>query len=278
MLAARTYALLALVAAMGAGTVITARETETAPQAKPATKSTAKPAPAPAAPSRTERRVPFLVGEQLIYDVSWSSYVSAGTLALKVEGKRPSLASTAYYVSAEAQTTGLLSKLYTLYYKADSLIDVFTLLPQRGSVYSRENRDERLKTTTFDHAKKTAVFEMKTASLMHLDLQLPPLTQDLLSAIYVLRSIQPRTGDRLEIPVSDSGKLYKVTFIVGGVEPQKKSDGTAVQALRVTPEIRDEKGKPAAAGSVLWLANNPSLTPVRMEASLPVGRVVVALR
>ena len=119
---------------------------------------------------------------------------------------------------------------------------------------------------------------MKTASLMHLDLQLPPLTQDLLSAIYVLRSIQPRTGDRLEIPVSDSGKQYKVTFIVGGVEPQKKSDGTSVPALRVTPDIRDEKGKPTAAGSVIWLANNPSLTPVRMEASLPVGRVVVALR
>jgi hypothetical protein len=274
MLVARTYALLALVAALGAGNVIAARETETAPQAKPAAKSPAK----PAAPTRTERRVPYLVGEQLIYDVSWSNYVSAGTLALKVEGKRPSYSSTAYYVSAEAQTTGLLAKLYTLYYKADSLIDTFTLLPQRGSVYSRENRRERLKTTTFDHAKKTAVFEMKTASLMHLDLQLPPLTQDLLSAIYVLRSIQPQTGDRLEMPVSDSGKLYKVTFIVGAVEPQKKSDGTTVPALRVTPDIRDEKGQRTAAGSVIWLANNPSLTPVRMEALLPVGRVVVALR
>ena len=268
---ARTSALLALVAAIGAGTAIIAREAEPVPQAKPAPKTAA------AAP-RTERRVPFLVGENLLYDVSWSSYVSAGTLALKVEGKRPSYASTAYYISAEAQTSGLLSKLYTLYYKADTLVDVFTLLPQRGSVYSRENRRERLKTTTFDHAKKTAVFEMKTASLMHLDLQLPPLTQDLLSAVYVLRSIQPRTGDRLEIPVSDSGKLYKVTFIVGGVEPQKKSDGTVVPALRVTPDVRDEKGKQTAAGSVLWLANNPSLTPIRMEASLPVGRVVVALR
>jgi hypothetical protein len=130
----------------------------------------------------------------------------------------------------------------------------------------------------FDHAGRKARYQMKTASLVTADVTLPPLTQDMLSAIYVLRSIQPRTGDRLEIPATDSGKLYTATFVVGGVEQVKKADGTAVPALRVTPDVRDQVGKRTAAGSVLWLSHDAALKPVRLEASLPVGRVVLALK
>ena len=243
---------------------------------RPAAKRPATAAPTPAA--RTERRVPFAAGERLTYDVSWSNYLTAGTLTMSVNAKQPSFGSTAYYVTAEARTTGVVGSLYTLYYKADSLIDVYSLLPQRGSLYSREGRRERLKTTTFDQAKRAGKFEMKTASLMHKNLTLPPLTQDVLSAIYVLRSIQPRPGDKLEIPVSDSGRLYNVTFTVGAEEQVRKADGSAVAALAVTPRAV-EVGSKAADGSLkFWLSNDARLVPVRMEAALAVGRVVLALK
>src|SRR5688572_26793644 len=114
------------------------------------TSQTAKPVKPAAGASRAERKVPYAVGEKLAFDVSWSNYVSAGTLTLQVVAKRPSYSSTAYYITAEAQTQGVISKLYTLYYKADTLIDVFSMLPQRGSVYSREGRRQRTKITTFD--------------------------------------------------------------------------------------------------------------------------------
>jgi hypothetical protein len=244
-------------------------------QAKPPARSGAPP---PKAATAAEKRVPFAVGEQLTYDVSWSNYLTAGTITLRVESKKPSFSSTAYYISAEAQTTGVVASLYTLYYKVDTLLDACSLLPQRGSVYSREGRRERLKTTTFDHAKHQAQFQMKTASLMNVELALPPLTQDILSSIYVLRSIQPRTGDRLDIPVTDSGKMYTVTFVVGNVEQVQKADGTKVPALRVMPAAREQNGKPATGGIVMWLASDLTLKPVRMEASLTVGRVVLALK
>ena len=150
----------------------------------------AKKAPAP----RVERKVPYTVGERLTYDVSWSNYVSAGTLNLTVEAKRPSYNSTAYYVVAEAQTEGLLAKLYTLYYKADTLIDTFSMLPQRGSVFSREGGRQRMKITTFDHSRKQGRFEMQTASKMVKDVGLGTATQDLLSAVYALRTIAPNSS------------------------------------------------------------------------------------
>jgi len=241
-------------------------------------KTPPKPPPAAAAPAKVERRVPFAVGERLNYDISWSSYLTAGTLSLVVESKKPSYSSTAYYVTAEAQTIGLLAKLYTLYYKADTLIDVFTLLPQRGSLYSREGGDQRTKITMFDQAKNTGMFEMQTKSKMNKELKLKPLTQDMLSVLYVLRSINPRPGDKLDIPVSDSGWNYVVTFTVGAAEAVKKANGTTVQALRVTPKAINEQGKDVAQGFVMWLANDATLVPVRMEGPLAAGHVVLALK
>lgn len=235
-------------------------------------------APKKTAPPRAERKVPYAVGEQLAYEVSWSNYVSAGTVVLSVQAKRASFNSTAYYVVAEAQTAGLLARLYTLYYKADTLIDAYSMLPQRGSVFSKEGSRQRMKVTTFDHAKKQGRFEMQTASKMVKDVGLGPATQDLLSAVYALRTIAPKAGEKFTMPVSDSGWLYQVLWTVGQVEPVKVASGQSVQALRVTPRATNEKGETVGSGSVMWLATDGSFKPVRMEAAAPVGRIVLALK
>lgn len=227
---------------------------------------------------RAERKVPYAVGERLAYDVSWANYLSAGTVMLHVEAKRPSYNSTAYYIVAEARTEGLLASFYTLYYKADTLIDAFTTLPQRGSVYSKEGSRERNKVTTFDHPRKQGRFEMQTASKMVKELSLGTATQDLLSAVYALRALAPQSGEKFSMPVSDSGWLYQVLWTVGEAEAVTVASGQTVRALRLTPQVTDENGESVGSGSVLWLATDGSFRPVRMEAATAAGRIVVTLK
>ena len=192
--------------------------------------------------ARTERAVPFAAGERLEYDVSWSSYVSAGTVVLNVAEKRPSFSSVAYYIVAEAKPSSLLSSLYTLYYKADTLLDAYSLLPQRGSVFSREGRRQRMKITSFDHGAKKARFDMQTASKMSIDMTITPATQDFVSAIYALRAGALKPGDRLRMTVADSGHLYQAEFAVAAAEPFKLG-ANQVPALRIVPAIVDDKGE-----------------------------------
>ena len=90
-----------------------------------------------------ERPVPFKIGETLTYDVAWSSLVTAGTAAATIKEKKASFNSTAYYIVAEGRPTPIVAKLYSLYYKLDTLLDSYTLLPQRGSVYSEEGSRHR---------------------------------------------------------------------------------------------------------------------------------------
>ena len=241
----------------------------------------ARPSPAKptaAATPKTERPVPFRAGEVLTYDVSWSSYVTAGTATFTVKEKKPSFGSTAYYVIAEGKPTPLLSKLYSIYYKADSLLDAYSLLPQRGSVYSDENGRKRIKTTSFNQGAKSATYEVQTATLVKKPVSIAPFTQDALSAIYVLRAIPLKPGGSMAMPVSDSGKMYKVQVKVGSVEPVKTALGT-INAVRVSPTITDMAGKPQnTRGLALWISDDARRLPVKMQAEVAVGSFNLTLR
>src|SRR5471032_3339697 len=156
----------------------------------PAAQRTAAPAAppvrsaAPARQSRVERSVPFTVGETLTYDVSWSAFLTAGTVVTTVNEKRSSYNSTAYYIVAEGRPTPLVARLYPLYYKLDSLLDAFTLLSQRGSLYAEEGIRHALRTTTFDRRAQKASFEYQGTTTVKTDFPVPADVQDLLSALY----------------------------------------------------------------------------------------------
>ena len=223
---------------------------------------------------RREPAVPFAPGETLTYDVSWSSYVTAGTATLRVEAKRPSYNSVAYYIVAEGRPTPLVSKLYTLYYKVDTLLDAFTLRPQRASVYSEEGRHHRMKTTTFDQDKKRAEYQVQTRTTVSTAVPISPAAQDPLAAMYVLRAIPLKAGEKITMPICDNGASYKVLIAAGGIEGVKTGAGTIqAQQLVLTPQGADV----GARALSLWLSNDAARVPVKMSAQLDAGSFVLTL-
>jgi hypothetical protein len=223
---------------------------------------------------RREQAVPFAAGETLTYDVSWSSYLTAGTATLQVDAKRPSYNSVAYYIVAEGRPTPLVSKLYTLYYKVDTLLDVFTLRPQRASVYSQEGKRHRMKTTMFDQEQKRADYQVQAATTVSKALAISPAALDPLAAVYVLRSIRLKTGQKITMPICDNGTNYKILIAAGGVEPVKTGAGTIqAQQLTLTPEGADI----GARALSLWLSTDAAHVPVKMTAQLEVGAFVLTL-
>ena len=221
--------------------------------------------------------MPFRVGETLTYDVSWSAYVTAGTAVATVKEKRPSFDSVAYYIVAEGRPTPLVSKLYALYYKLDTLLDSYTLLPQRGSTYSEEGSRHRFKATRFDRATQKALFDYQSGTTARAEFAVPPYTQDALSAIYVLRAVPMKAGDRMTMPISDDGRNLKLQIAVGAAERVTVPLGE-FNALKITPSIFDDRNQPVGRNLALWISDDPRRMPVKIQASLPVGSFVVALR
>jgi hypothetical protein len=221
--------------------------------------------------------VPFRAGETLTFDVSWSHYLTAGAATVVVRDKRPSFGSTAYYIVAEGRPSALLSALYTLYYKADTLLDVFTLLPQRASLFSREGSRQRMKALRFDHPAGRGAFEVTTSTTVKTDVILPRQAQDPLSAIYVLRSRPLKIGAIFTMPVVDNGKVYRMEARVVARELVAAPVGP-LNAWKIVPTISDGHGRPTGEKLSLWISDDARKLPVKLEADLSVGRFVIVLR
>jgi hypothetical protein len=222
---------------------------------------------------RKEFAVPFSVGETLTYDVSWSSYLTAGTATIRTAEKKPSYGSTAYYMVAEGRPTPLVSKLYSLYYKVDTLLDVYSLLPQRGSVYSEEGKRHRLNSTLFDHPRQRADYQIETRTVVKKTVRISPVAQDPLGALFVLRSIPLKEGEKITMPICDSGTSFKVLIQAGGIE-SVRTRGGAVEAQRLTLTPPADVGARALS---VWLSTDAAHVPVKMSAQLPVGAFVLTL-
>ena len=258
-------------------TTSTKKKTTTSTAGKTTARTPAKPAsPKPAPAPREEKPVPFAAGEVLTYDVSYSGTVSAGEATIAVREKRPSFNSTAYYIVAEGKPTGLLARMYTLYYKADTLVDAFTLLPQRGSLFSQEGKRSRLKTTLFNQSAGTANYEIKTATLVTQALKIPPSTQDVLSALVALRTTRLQAGSRVTVPLCDGGRQYKVLFTVEDRETLKTTAVTA-PAWRLSVKVTDDRGQSPGRGLYIWISDDDRRLPMKVKAELPVGSFVLEL-
>jgi len=237
--------------------------------------------PKPAAP-KVERPVPFTLGETLAYDISWSTFLTAATATISVKEKRPSYDSLAYYIVAEGQPTALVAALYKLYYKADTLLDAYTLLPQRGSVYSREAGRQHLRATRFLQEARTAQYEVQSGATLsqvdtHLDLPVPASTQDALSAIYALRAMELKPGAAVILPVSINGEVYRVRITAGNKEPVTCGLGT-LTAWKLMPSLLDTQGEPDAQNMAIWISDDRRHLPLLMQADFPVGTFKLTLR
>jgi hypothetical protein len=226
---------------------------------------------------RAEAPVPFKVGETLTYDVTWSTFLVAGSAVTTVRDKAAAGGSTAYTVVAEGKPVALLARLYTLFYKMETTLDAGSLLPQRVSLYMEEGKRRRTGVTRFDRAAKRAFFELQAEPTVSTSFAISAQTMDGLSLIYSLRARTLKTGDALTLTVADEGTLYDVRVAVRPVEQVSVPLG-AFPAWKLNVDIVDSAGEPAAKNAAIWISNDPRRLPLKLQAELPVGDFVLALR
>lgn len=227
---------------------------------------------------RRDTTVPFKVGETLTFDVSWASYMVAGTAVSTVRERRGSSGdSAAYHIVAEGKPLPLISRLYSLYYKMDTLLDTATLLPQQMTLYTEEGRRTRTGTTKFDRTSRQALFELSGDRPVKANVTVPAHVQDGLSVIYALRALTLTPGTTLTYPIIDEGALYTLSLNTMSAEHVRVPLGD-FNAWRLGVRIVDPQGRPVGENLGLWISNDSRRLPVKMQADLPVGSFVLALR
>jgi Protein of unknown function (DUF3108) len=218
--------------------------------------------------------IPFRVGELARYEVHWDGAgvsLSAGDISMAVEPP-------AYRLVVTATTAPWVARFFEAQDVFRTRVDE-ELLPR---VHERDQHEGSRRVTrafVFDGAARVVRTGRTLAEALDQEavvLPMAPRARDAISALFYLRTLPLRTGDRFRLPVNEAGRNLVAEVTVNGLE-RITSLNRRVDAIRVTPVLqrRVEDRQPPAA--TIWLSNDQRHLPLVLDLAAGFGHVRVEL-
>jgi hypothetical protein len=164
----------------------------------------------------------------------------------------------------------------------ESIVDPDQFMVLRSNKLDEQGKRVRVSDATFDHEKRRVTWTERDPNqnqpprITSLDFSEP--IQDILSMIYFVRTQKLEVGKSFEIPVSDSGQMYRVPVAV--VERKRiKCVLGRVSAIRIEPAMFGEGRMLRGQGKIsIWITEDSRHLPVWAHLSLNVGTVDIRLK
>ena len=222
---------------------------------------------------------PFAPGESLTFDVVWTVF-RAGTVTATLRTNEKGNQAT-NEITATARSEGFVSLLFTVDNVLRATSSGQTLCSENIVKQIREGHRHKSTTITFDYEKKKAVLDEHDlndpkAPPKHVENDIPPCVEDLVTAFYYLRREHLEVGKTLELPVNDGSKTQTVVVDVQAREKVQTPMGT-FDALRVEPKVFNgllkRKGR-----MLIWFSDDGRKLPLRIKAMIAAGTITGTLR
>lgn len=230
-------------------------------------------------PSRTASTVPFEVGERFTYNVSWKVF-DAGIATMTLAEKTSFQNQETYRINATVYSTGIVSALFKVVDVFESFFQARDLCSLRITKKIQEGRRHRETVVTFDAKARQARMEDRDLNRPDLppkrtESPLPSCVQDVISALYVIRTKTLRVGELVQFPINDGGRTYDVTVEVQSQEEVRTPAGT-FQAFRLEPKVFDGLFK-SKGRLFVWVTADAARMPVQLKAKINIGTITAAL-
>jgi hypothetical protein len=213
---------------------------------------------------------PFVVGERLNYEVSWSNFIVAGELTLETKDRRSFDGVDGFHVSAQAQSVGIVSavvyKVNDLY---ESFIDSLTLQPFKAEKRSRRGKRQEQSSVVIDQKQRVARFSDGTT------MEIPPDTYDLAGLLYAIRAMDLTRGKARAFTLLEDNKLYKITVEPEGREKITTRAGT-YDAVKISTKMEGRRDS-NLYNLRIFLSTDARRLPVLITAEPSWGEVRVEL-
>jgi hypothetical protein len=185
----------------------------------------------------------FGVGESLTFLVRYGPIV-AGNARLSIPAIVNVNGRPCYQMISEMWSNKFFSSFIKIDDRVESHTDVDGLFSWWFSKRLREGDFKTEHVVMFDQIKHLAVMKKDDKSDT---LAVPPFVQDVLSAIYLLRTMQLAPGDTIHIPNHSDGKLFDLQVVVHKREKVQTRVGKfsclAVEPFLKTPALFQQKGR-----------------------------------
>ena len=261
--------------------------------ASDAPKERTQPRPAPA--------TPFGPSEELVYEGEFTRAILRGIniAELRFKAHRPSPsgvtaegegqepAPAPLVLTTDVVSKGFFTKLFGMSFKlhAESQVEPNDFYAMRTTKKDEQGKRVRTSEAVFDQQSKKVEYTERDPNnageaprVITAVLEGP--TQDIVSAIYFLRT-QPLTpGQTFNIAVSDSGRVYQVPATVVAEKKKMKSVLGKVEVVRVDVEVFGP-GRPVEEGKgkmSIWVTSDERHVPIKARLSHDIGTLDITLK
>jgi len=218
--------------------------------------------------------IPFRLGELAHYDVHWDGAgvsLSAGDISIAVEPP-------AYRLVVTAATAPWVARFFEAQDVFRTRVDE-ELLPR---VHERDQHEGSRRVTrafVFDGAARVVRTGRTLAEALDQEavvLPMAPRARDAISALFYLRTLPLRSGDRIRLPVNEAGRNLIAEVTVNGID-RITSLNKQVEAIRVTPVLQRRVEDRQAPAATIWLSNDERHLPLVLDLAAGFGHVRVEL-
>jgi Protein of unknown function (DUF3108) len=230
-------------------------------------------------PSHSASAVPFQVGERLTYNVSWKVF-DAGVATMTLTEKTSFQNEEILRINATVYSTGVVSALFKVVDVFESFLQTRDLCSRRIIKKIQEGRRHRETVVTFDAKARQARLEDRDLNRPDLppkrtESPAPSCVQDVISALYTIRTRNLRVGELVRFPINDGGRTYDVTVEIQALEEVRTPAGT-FQAFRLEPKVFDGLFK-SKGRLFVWVTADAARLPVQLKAKINLGTITAAL-
>jgi len=208
----------------------------------------------------------FSAGERFRFDIDYA-FITAGHTEMKIDSVIDVRGHSCYRVSSLVSSNKAFDVVFKVRDYVETNIDVRGLFSRRYFKQLREGGYRDKKEVFFEQEQRSAHIFSK--GKYQKSVKLPSCSQDILSAIYFIRTIDFAVGDTLSVPLHDVSKSYPLKIKVKRHETVKVPAGE-FDCLVVEPFLESE-GMFRSKGKIeVWLSDDENKIPVLMRTYIKI--------
>lgn len=212
----------------------------------------------------------FNAGEKLVFSVSWSDIVKAGTATLSVPGVKVFNGHKVYHIVSTASSGPQVSAFFYTRDRIDVYLDAVNYTIWKSEKHLVEGTYKNDEVIYFNPPNRTATRGVATMRTL-------AEPRDALGGFYYVRSLDLTVGSEITLNYAD-GKISKPIVIKVLRKEQVTVPAGTFDTIVIEPVLDETEGIFKQEGRIwIWVTDDENKMPVILKSKIAIGNVEVKL-
>lgn len=240
--------------------------------------------------AKAQQRVrSFELGEELVYSAELSRSllrsIDVAEFRFTSQKEKATSNNSSLKLTGDIRSQGFFTRLFNLHFREriESIVDPASFTVQKTNRVDEHGKRTRISEAVYDHAKRTVLWTERDPNNPNTEPRVisnPFMgqVQDVLSAIYFLRTQPLEVGKTFEVTISNSGRVYQVPVRVVAKSRMKTVIGR-VDTFQVDPQVFGDDRLIRGKGQFsIWLVNDAKRIPAKARIKTEYGTFNITLK